>query len=135
MADKPMNETEWEAFLSDYNTELLSYEEVVESLPRQLIKGGWLGHAGASEAQVAAAERRLATRFPPSYSAFLKVSNGWRFPSVSIFNLLAVAKVAWFRERNQDWIDAYAGPSADLPPISDREYFVYGAKQDCIHFR
>src|SRR5206468_3746392 len=90
---------------------------------------------GASEAQVAAAERRLATRFPPSYSAFLKVSNGWRFPSVSIFNLLAVAKVAWFRERNQDWIDAYAGPSADLPPISDREYFVYGAKQDCINFR
>jgi hypothetical protein len=130
-----MNESAWKAFLTEYNRELLSYEEVVEAVPRELIKAGWLGYSEASEAEVMAAEKRLATRLPPSYRAFLKVSNGWRFPSVSIFDLLPAAKLVWFREQNQDWIDAYVGPSAELPPISDKEYFVYGAKQDCVKFR
>src|SRR6266851_1738567 len=105
-----MNESAWKAVLSEYNRELLSYEEVVEALPRELIKAGWLGYSGASEAEVAATETRLASDLPPSYRAFLKVSNGWRFPSVSISDLLPAAKAAWFREQNQDWIDAYVGP-------------------------
>lgn len=131
----PMNEPMWKAFLTEYNRELLSYEQVVEHLPRELIKAGQLGYPGASEAEVVKLEKRLATHLPPSYRAFLKASNGWRFPSISIFDLLPAAKVAWFREQNQDWIDAYVGPSAELPPISDKEYFVYGAKQDCGKFR
>jgi hypothetical protein len=130
-----MTESEWKTFLVEYNRELLSYEQVVEALPRELIKAGWLGYAGAPEDEVAATEKRLATRLPPSYRAFLKASNGWRFPSISIFDLLPAAKVIWFRDQNQDWIDAYAGPSAELQPISDKEYFVYGAKQDCVKFR
>jgi len=130
-----MKETEWKSFLTEYNHELLSYEQVVEALPRELIKAGWLGYAGASDNEIETTEKRLGTRLPPSYRAFLKVSNGWRFPSVSIFDLLPAEKVVWFREQNQDWIDAYAGPAADLPPISDQEYFVYGAKQDCVKFR
>src|SRR3954468_17728672 len=101
-----MTESEWKTCLTEYNRELLSYEQVVEALPRELIKGGWLGYPGASEKEVAATEKRLATRLPPSYRAFLKASNGWRFPSVSIFDLRPAAKVAWFREENQDWIDA-----------------------------
>ena len=130
-----MNESDWKVFLTEYNCELLSYEEVVEALPRELIKAGWLGYAAASEAEVTAAEIRLAVRLPPCYGAFLRVSNGWRFPSVSIFDILPAAKVVWFREQNQDWIDAYVGPSGELPAISDKEYFVYGAKQDCVNFR
>jgi hypothetical protein len=130
-----MNESSWRAFLTEYNSELLSYEEVIEALPLNLIKAGWLGYAGASEAEVAANEARLAISLPPSYRAFLKVSNGWRFPSVAIFDLLPAAKVAWFREQNQDWIDAYIGPAAGSPPVSDKEHFVYGAKQDCVKFR
>jgi hypothetical protein len=130
-----MTESEWKTFLADYNRELLSYEQIVESLPRKIIKAGQLGYAGASEAEVLKTEKRLRARLPPSYRAFLKTSNEWRFPSISIFDLLPAGKVAWFREKNQDWIDAYVGPSADLPPISDKEYFVYGAKQDCVKFR
>jgi hypothetical protein len=130
-----MIESEWKSFLTEYNRELLSYEEVVERLPRELIKAGWLGYSGAAEAEVAAAEKRLAATLPPSYRAFLKVSNGWRFPSVSIFDLLPSSKIVWFRERNQDWIDAYVGPSEDLPFVSDKEYFVYGDKQDSCKFR
>jgi hypothetical protein len=130
-----MTESEWRTFLAEYNGELLSYEEVVEAIPRELLKAGWLGYAGASEEEVTAAETRLAVRLPPSYRAFLKASNGWRFPSASISELRPAARVAWFREQNQDWIDAYADSSAELPPISDKEYFVYGARQDCGNFR
>jgi hypothetical protein len=130
-----MTESEWKTFLADYNSELLSYEQIVEALPRKIVKAGQLGYNGASEDEVLKTEKRLATRLPPSYRAFLKASNGWRFPSISIFDLLPAGKVAWFRKRNQDWIDAYVGPSAELPPISDKEYFVYGAKQDCVKFR
>jgi hypothetical protein len=130
-----MTESAWKTFLTEYNSELLSYEEVVEALPRDVIKAGWLGYAGATEGVVVTAEKRLATRLPPSYRAFLKTSNGWRFPSMSIFDLLSADKLTWFREQNQDWIDAYVGPSAELPPISDKEYFIYGAKQDCVKFR
>jgi len=130
-----MTESEWKTFLTEYNRELLSYEEVVEALPRKLIKAGWLGYADAAEGELRKAEKRLATNLPPSYRAFLRTSNGWCFPSISIFDLLPIAKVNWFREENQDWIDAYVGPSADLPPISDKEYFVYGCKQDCVKFR
>ena len=130
-----MNESEWKMFLTEYNRELLSYEQVVEALPRELIKEGWVGYAAAEEEELVATEKRLAASLPPSYRAFLKASNGWRFPSISIFNLFPTDKVAWFRELNQDWIDAYVGPAKELPPVSDREYFVYGAKQSCLSFR
>src|SRR4051812_4097678 len=117
-----MTVLEWKTFLNEYNRELLSYEQVVEALPRELIKADWLGHAAASGKEIAALEKRLGTRLPPSYRAFLRTSNGWHFPSRSIFDLLPAAKVVWFREKNQDWIDAYVGPSAGLPSISNKEY-------------
>jgi hypothetical protein len=110
-----MTESNWTTFLADYNRELLSYEEILEAVPRKLIKTGWLGNAGASEQSIRETEARLATVLPPSYRVFLKVSDGWRFPSVSICNLLPATKVAWFREQNQDWIDAYVGPAAGSP--------------------
>src|SRR5581483_3109179 len=131
---KRMNEAAWKLFLTEYNRELLSYETIIEALRCELVKAGWLGYPGASEEEVAATEKRLKNRLPPSYRTFLKVSNGWRFPSVSIPNLLPAAKVAWFRKENQAWIDAYTGPSAEPSSVSDREYHVYGAKQDCVKF-
>jgi hypothetical protein len=130
-----MNESEWKAFLAEYNRELLSYEEVVKVLPREVIKKGWLGYPSATDEELKAIEKRLTTRLPPSYRAFLRISNGWRFPSISILDLLPVSEVAWFREQNQDWIDAYVGPSEELPAISDEDYFVYGSAQDCVKFR
>ena len=130
-----MNEAEWKSFLTEYNRELLSYEEIVEALPRDFLKAGWLGYDGAREAEIATTETRLGTRLPPSYRAFLKTSNGWRFPCVSIFDLLPAGKLAWFRERHQFWIDAYIGPMAGSAPLSDKEYLVYGPNQDCVQFR
>src|ERR1700733_13673205 len=130
-----MTESEWKSFLAEYNKELLSYEEIIEQLSPELITAGWMGHAGATGTEIADAEKRVAVRLPPSYRAFLKVSNGWRFPSISIFDLFPASKIDWFREGNQDWIDAYVEPSAGLPRVSDEEYFVYGTNQDCCKIR
>lgn len=130
-----MTEPKWKKFLKEYNSELLSYEQVVEALPRELIKAGWLGYESASEKEIAATQKRLGIALPSAYRSFLKCSNGWRFPSAWIRDLLSAADVRWFREQNQDWINAYVNSSADLPPISDDEYFDYGQDQDCVKFR
>jgi hypothetical protein len=130
-----MTEPEWKTFLTAFNRELLSYEEVVEALPRHVIESAWLGYSGASDEDLTRTEERLETRLPQSLRGFLKISNGWRFPSPSIYELLPTSKLAWFREQNQDWIDAYTDPSFELPPISDHEYLVYGPGQDCCKFR
>ena len=130
-----MTESEWNAFLTEYNRELLAYEQVVEALPRDILKAGWLGFAGVELSELIATERQFAVRLPPSYREFLKASNGWRFPSVSVSDLRPLAKVSWFREQNQHWIDAYLRHSGELPQISDTNYFVYGKKQDSVKFR
>ncbi len=130
-----MNESSWKTFLTEYNRELLSYEEVVERLSPELIKAANLGYAGATEEEIVAAEKHLVANLPRSFRAFLKVSNGWRFPSVSIFNLLPATRIAWFQEENQAWIDTYVHTASESPPISDEEYFVYGGNQDSVNFR
>lgn len=130
-----MNESDWKSFLTDYNRELLSYEELVEDLPAEVLRSKWMGYPGASEADMTNLEQRLGTRLPPSYRAFLKVSNGWRSPSIFIHDLLPVSGIGWFQERNQDWIDAYADPDSSFPPIPDADYLAYGEQQSASNFR
>jgi len=45
-----------------------------------VVASGWLGFPGATEAETAAAEAHLGVTLPPSYRAFLRVSNGWHRP-------------------------------------------------------
>ncbi|HVM59318.1 MAG TPA: SMI1/KNR4 family protein [Verrucomicrobiae bacterium] len=130
-----MDESKWKAFLDEYCRELVQYEEVLDQVPSKVIKSGWLGFPGASENKIAKAEARLGIILPSSYRSFLRVSNGWRWPSCFVTDLLPIEKVVWFREQNQGWIDAFTGPARGLPPITDDEYFVYGEKQDCCKFR
>ncbi|HUR44341.1 MAG TPA: SMI1/KNR4 family protein [Candidatus Saccharimonadales bacterium] len=130
-----MTESEWIAFLTELNRELLSYEEVVQAASPEALKKGWLGFPGIDVAELIATERRLGIRLPPSYREFLKASNGWRYPSISISDLRPLNKLSLFPEQNQEWIDAFVRPSADLPRISDEDYFVYGKKQECVKFR
>ncbi len=78
-----MNESEWNKFLTEYNRELWSYEEVVESLLCETINSGWLGYAGASEKELAIVCRT--TRIARSHnSGTLRIRTSsprllWRF--------------------------------------------------------
>ena len=94
-----------------------------------------MGFDGAREEDILALESRLSMRLPPSYRGFLRASDGWRNPGPSVQELWPSRLVSWFAGRNQDWIDAYTEPYAQVPPLSDEEYFVYEEKQDSVTFR
>lgn len=131
----------WRPFLKKVSRDLLKDVRIREDLPEDVVASGWLGYSGASEAEIAALEKRLRMRLPPSYRTFLAETNGWRQCGSFIYKLWSCTEVRRFRERNQDWIDAYVHPdwgdeeAPEPPPISDEEYLVYGKKQDSCRFR
>lgn len=54
---------------------------------------------GADEAAIAAAERRLGQRLPPSYREFLAASDGWRVEqTAAIYELGGAADIDWFHD-------------------------------------
>lgn len=123
---------DWRSFLETYSRELLSSPQVVSRVQDDVLKSGWLGFPGATEEAILAQENKLGTRLPISYRNFLKVSNGWRFLGNFVYKLHPIEEVGWFRDTNQDWIDAYLSEPIDTP---NSEYFVYGESQDPVWFR
>jgi hypothetical protein len=123
-----MDASRWRDLLTHWNVGLLQTPEVVQRLPSDVFVSGWLGYPVAAEEQVRQTEARLGTALPPSYRAFLEVTNGWRHLGHFHRKLWSAEEVDWFRVRNQDWIDAWTEVEAG-PAISDEEYFVYGDQQ------
>jgi hypothetical protein len=83
-----------------------NHDHLVETdISPGVIASGWLGYPGATEDQIAGLEARLGQSLPPSYRAFLKVSNGFRQPGMSIERLFSADEVGWFREGHQETID------------------------------
>ncbi|MGO8672925.1 MAG: SMI1/KNR4 family protein [Capsulimonadaceae bacterium] len=72
-APKPAYVDNWPSFLQEFNARFLESDHEIWTEP----KPAYLGHPGASEEQIAAAEARLGVTLPPSYRAFLMQSNGW----------------------------------------------------------
>ena len=138
---------DWESFLKRWSQEIIeAIAPSQDKLPPSVIKSGWLGYPGATEQQIAETEARLDTTLPPSYRAFLKVTNGWRQTTPFINKVWSAQKTEWFSVKNQKWIDAFWKKSGHLPAescnsnspppsISDEEYFVYGEAQDCSKLR
>lgn len=141
-----MNSFNWERFLRQWSQDLLeSWGNASAPLPQEVIDSGWLGYPGVTEEQLAQAEARLQIALPPSYRAFLRVTNGWRQTTPFIDRLWSVEQIEWFSVRHQEWIDTYAYPDQEqaktslpafpLPSVSDEAYFVYGTAQDCSLIR
>ncbi|MFF7150016.1 SMI1/KNR4 family protein [Streptomyces jietaisiensis] len=55
----------------------------------------WLGFPAASEERIAAMERRLGRRMPPSYREFLAVSDGWRHAGGFVSLLAGTEQACW----------------------------------------
>jgi hypothetical protein len=92
----------------------------------EVIESGWLGYPAATEDQIADLEARLGQSLPPSYRAFLEVSNGFRQPGMMIERLLSADEVDWFREGHQVTID-------DLKDFIDLSNAVKISIQDLDH--
>ncbi len=89
-------------------------------------------NAGASEEQLAAAERRLKIKLPPSYRRFLSAINGCKFPDEMAPIVRPVENIRWFRKEHKDWYEAYQ-MSAEPLSAMEKDYFDY-ANQDCAEF-
>jgi len=118
-----MTTLDWHNFLKRWSAELLQDLDVKAKLPADVIASGWLGYPGATEEQIEGAEARLGARFPPSYRAFLKVSNGWRQLTYYIDHLWPVENLAWFAVANQDTVDIWMETLTGTVP--DDVYFAY----------
>jgi hypothetical protein len=128
-----MTEPDWRTFLARWSQTALTSTALNRVLPAAIRKAGWLGSPGASEAELARAESRLGQALPPSYRAFLRVSNGWLVANHSVGRLLPASAIDWFAVRHPDWLEAWlAGYTLEgrPPPITDRVYLVYGLEQD-----
>ncbi len=131
-----MPKYDWKPFLHKYSRELLEDPQLEH--PTSAAETQWMGMDGASQDDIAATEQRLGRSLPPSYREFLLQSNGWHYPSAFIYKLLPVSEIDWFRNLHQDWYDTWieaAREYGELSPITDEDYFVYGAPQDWCKFR
>ena len=127
---------DWQNFLVQFNKELLSDDEIRLNQLQEVLDSNWLGFSGALEDEIKSAESRLDIELPPSYRRFLKASNGWRNCGHFIYKIWSTNEIAWFKERNQNWIDAYVAPYLNsLPKVPDNTYFIYGEEQDAVQFR
>lgn len=129
-----MTDAEWQQFLRRWNHDLFG-SPIAAELPDDVKASRWIGRPPPSDSQISKTEERLGIALPPSYRAFLRVSNGWGRPTESILQLNAVDEVDWFRKANRDWIRAYTTPVSyhmnDALP--DEDYFAYG--ENSVSFR
>lgn len=121
-----METFDWRSFLRQWSAEWLEDEETdLAAVPSDVIAARWLGYPGATEEQITRAEARLGTVLPPSYRAFLTVTNGWRWANF-IAHLWPLEEIDWLSTHNQDFIDEW---SKNAHPVPDHVYDVYGEDQ------
>ncbi|SHH96511.1 SMI1/KNR4 family protein [Streptomyces sp. 3214.6] len=116
-------EFEWRDFLVRWSGEWADAGEDEQSLgerdsvPR---RERWLGFEGADEALIVAAEERLGCRLPPSYRAFLEVSDGWRHAGGFVYVLAGTEQVRWHEDSSglgqefRDMLDENSTPEEVL---------------------
>jgi hypothetical protein len=132
---------DWQSFLKKWSDDvihLIDSNHLGQYVPQHMeaLKTGYLGFPGANALEIDAAEKKLGLRLPPSYKAFLRVSNGWRQVAMDAEDgfLYSVNQIGWFRELQPQSLRAWLSGTGSLD-ASDEQYFVYGAKQDSVHLR
>jgi hypothetical protein len=87
------------------------------------IERQWLGNDPASESQIVCNESRLRVTLPNSYCEFFRTSNGFRFLSPFLDNLLPIEQVHWARNKEEAWwLDLI---EEDIVEVSDELYLNY----------
>ena len=137
-----MEPVAWDRFLREWNAALLGARSVRESVQPEVVASGWLGYPPATPEVLAGAEDRLGFALPPSYRSFLRATNGWRAAGYFVERFLPADEIAWFRERNAEWIESWleGGRIAEArygptPPLTDEQYLVYGEEQRTVDMR
>jgi hypothetical protein len=98
---------DWKQLMAQWSTELmttdLGHEVDVKAGARN-----WLGGSPAAPESIVELETRLGIPLPPSYRAFLEISDGWGRLDSFIGRLRPAAEVDWFLRENESWCDAFS---------------------------
>ncbi len=94
---------DWRTFLLRWSGEWADApdDEVRDADDETARQARWLGFPPASEERVAAMEKRLGRRMPPSYRSFLLVSDGWRHAGGFVWRLAGTADARWHDNESQ----------------------------------
>ncbi len=95
---------DWRTFLLRWSGEwadALPDDEVRDADDEAARRARWLGFPPASEERIAATEKRLGRRMPPSYRSFLLVSDGWRHAGGFVWRLAGTADARWHDNESQ----------------------------------
>ncbi|MER7988159.1 SMI1/KNR4 family protein [Streptomyces noursei] len=112
MSDDSFN---WHDFLTRWQDEWVPRDGADEDADEVQGGGVLLGRPGAEEAAIVAAEERLGRRLPPSYRAFLAVSDGWHVGQVvGVYQLGGTADIDWFGDPH-DMTPLYEESLGDTP--------------------
>ncbi|MGD1928177.1 MAG: SMI1/KNR4 family protein [Leptolyngbyaceae cyanobacterium] len=106
-----MEELNWAKFLNEFNsvlTEIYKLEQLEQG--EDVLDISYI-QPGATADEITAAEVRLGIQLPPSYKAFLRVSNGCGWPSdaAQVGRLLSTDKIEWLSSYDPEWIEIYGG--------------------------
>jgi hypothetical protein len=127
---------EWKTLLNDWNS-IAFNSSIVSVLPDVIGQSRWFGTESATEDEIIKTEGRLKVSLPPSYRAFLQVTNGWRVPAVlkervqlpiwingEVDRVLSISEVEWFRKKNKAAINLLSKVSnVDDSDEDDEDYF------------
>ncbi|WP_030864880.1 SMI1/KNR4 family protein [Streptomyces sp. NRRL S-37] len=114
---------DWRPFLLEWSGEWadsLPDGEARDDADEAARRARWLGFPPASEERIAALEKRLGRRMPPSYREFLKVSDGWRHAGGFVSLLAGTADARWHDDESglaamfEGDLDEDAGPEERL---------------------
>jgi hypothetical protein len=121
----------WKEFLEQVSKTVIGSEDLLQEYNTN---DNWLGFDPATDKQIREAEERLRIKLPPTYTDFLKTSNGFKQLSCFTWNILPVEQIKRLSEFDKDFADEYKDMHDTFNPPDD-EYFVYGAEQQTTNFR
>ncbi|MFG2918887.1 SMI1/KNR4 family protein [Kitasatospora sp. NPDC048298] len=93
---------DWRPFLTRWSEEWAGTYGSPDELPaagdETAWHARWLGSGPASGERITAVEERLGHRLPPSYRAFLEVTDGWRHAGGFVYRLAGSGEAHWHED-------------------------------------
>ncbi|MEU7579915.1 SMI1/KNR4 family protein [Streptomyces sp. NPDC041068] len=91
---------DWRGFLTRWSEEWVGAcdPDDLRADDEEAHRTRWLGFPPATPARIAALEERLGHRMPPSYRAFLEVTDGWRHAGGFVYLLAGTERAQWHED-------------------------------------
>jgi hypothetical protein len=132
----------WTELLRRWSGEAIAHADAVglEVTP-QMRASGWIGAPPASAADIATVQARLERSLPPSYRAFLAITDGWPVLSFDFGRVRPVAELDWVANTSPGLYEVvcadhgYEWPpdSDDGPPLMNRALLLGTGPDDFLY--